>query len=213
MLDVVERSSVTEERHPKLTAKGRRTRARIVGVAARLMYDNGVAATSVDQVCAAAEAGKSQFYHYFKDKSDLVHAVIELQADAVLRVQGPLLSGVHDLAGWRSWRDQIVHLQRHTHYWGGCPLGVLASELAGRDGLARQTLTTSFDQWEDHLGSALSRTVEFGALRSDVDVPELAICLLAALQGGLILCQARGNVTPLEVSLDGALAQLEWYAP
>lgn len=199
---------MTEEKPPKLTAKGRRTRARIVEVAARLMYDSGVAATSVDQVCAAAEVGKSQFYHYFKEKSDLVYAVIELQADLVLRVQAPLLSDVHDLAGWRGWRDEIVQLQRHTDYWGGCPLGVLASELSGRDGLARQTLTASFDQWEDQLGYALSRTVESGVLRSDVDVTELATYLLAAVQGGLVLCQARGDVRPLEVSLDGALAQL-----
>jgi AcrR family transcriptional regulator len=175
------------------------------------MYDNGVA-TSVDQVCAAAEVGKSQFYHYFKDKSDLVYAVIKLQADSVLRVQAPLLSDVHDLAGWRAWRNEIVQLQRHTDYWGACPLGALAVELSGRDRLARHTLTASFDHWEDQLGCALSRTVESGALRRDIDVMALATYLLAALQGGLVLCQARGDVRPLEVSLDGALAQLASHA-
>lgn len=195
-----------------LTAKGRRTRARIIEAAARLMYDNGVAATSVDQVCAAADVGKSQIYHYFKDKSELVRGVIELQAASVLKVQAPLLSEVHDLVGWRAWRNAIVELQRRTDYWGGCSLGALAAELAGRDGLARLALTSSFDQWEAVLRAALLRTVESGVLRRDVDVQGLATHILAALQGGLILCLARRDVTPLEMSLDGAIAQLEWYA-
>lgn len=195
-----------------LTAKGRRTRSRVVEVAARLMYGNGAAATSVDQVCAAAEVGKSQFYHYFSEKSDLVQAVVELQADSVLKVQVPLLSDVHDLAGWRAWRDEIVESQLHTYSWGGCPLGALAIELGGRGGPARETLTSSFDQWENQLRAALCRTVESGVLRSDVDVAELATCMLAAVQGGLVLCQARSDVTSLRVSLDGVLARIESYA-
>ena len=204
---------MVEERTPALTDKGRRTRARIVEVAARLMYENGVAATSVDQICVAADVGKSQIYHYFTDKSELVQGVIEIQARSTLAVQVPLLSEVRDWDGWRAWRNEIVVLQQRTDYWGACPLGSLASELAGRDGPARLALTSSFDQWESHLQAALSRTVESGALRGDVDVPGLATYVLAALQGGLLLCQARRDVVPLEVSLDGAIARLESYAP
>jgi AcrR family transcriptional regulator len=195
-----------------LTIKGRRTRARIVEAAARLMYEKGVAATSVDQICVAAEVGKSQIYHYFKDKSELVRGVIDLHTRSVLTVQAPLLSEVRDWDGWRVWRDEIVELQRRIDYWGACPLGSMVSELADRDGLVRLALTSSFDQWETHLQDALSRTIESGALASDADVPGLATYMLAALQGGLILSKARGDVTPLKVSLDGAITRLKAYA-
>lgn len=194
-----------------LTAKGRRTRARIVEAAAQLMYENGVAATSVDQICVAADVGKSQIYHYFKDKSELVRGAIEFQAGMVLTVQAPLLSDIRDWTGWRAWRNEIVELQRRTDYRGGCPLGALAGESAGREGPVRLALTSSFDQWEIQLQTALCRTVESGVLRDDVDVPGLATYVLAALQGGLVLCQARRDVRPLEVSLDGAIARLESY--
>jgi AcrR family transcriptional regulator len=195
-----------------LTDKGRRTRARILETAARLMYEHGVAATSIDQICTAADVGKSQLYHYFTDKSDLVRGVIHFLARSALLVQAPLLSRVQDWDGWRAWRNEVIELQRRAEYRGGSPLGAMASELAGRDEQARLALTSSFDRWETHLQAALSRTVEFGALRGDVDVPELATYLLAALQGGLVLCQARHDVAPLEVSLDGAIARLESYA-
>ena len=64
---------------PRLTARGERVRTRIVEVAAALIHERGVAATTLDDVKAAAGVSGSQLYHYFPDKSDLVHAVIGYQ--------------------------------------------------------------------------------------------------------------------------------------
>jgi len=69
---------------PKLTAKGARTRARIVDTAARLIHERGVAGATLDDVRAAAEVSGSQLYHYFADKDELVQAVIDYQADTIL---------------------------------------------------------------------------------------------------------------------------------
>lgn len=48
------------------TERGRASRARIVEQAARLFTERRVAATSVDEVLAAAEAGKGHFHHYLR---------------------------------------------------------------------------------------------------------------------------------------------------
>ena len=72
-----------EPGRPRLTAKGERTRARIVAAAARLIYEHGVASTTLDDVKAAAGVSGSQMYHYFPDKDDLVQAVISYQADVI----------------------------------------------------------------------------------------------------------------------------------
>src|SRR5207237_6882287 len=55
-----------------VTSKGRATRARIVDAAARLAYERGVAGTSLDDVGLAAGVGRSQPYHYFADKGELL---------------------------------------------------------------------------------------------------------------------------------------------
>src|SRR5690349_2713789 len=68
----------------RLTAKGARTRARIVEEAAALIHERGVAGTTLEDVKAAAEVSGSQMYHYFPDKDDLVQAVIDYQADAIV---------------------------------------------------------------------------------------------------------------------------------
>jgi TetR/AcrR family transcriptional regulator, transcriptional repressor for nem operon len=49
------------------------------------MHDRGVAATTLEDVKAAAEVSGSQLYHYFPDKNDLVQAVIDRQADTIVK--------------------------------------------------------------------------------------------------------------------------------
>ena len=68
----------------RLTAKGERTRGRIVAAAARLMHEGGVAETTIEDVKAAAGVSSSQLYHYFADKEALVQAVIGYQADTIV---------------------------------------------------------------------------------------------------------------------------------
>src|ERR1700684_2862547 len=72
---------------PRLTPKGERTRARIVAAAAALIYERGVAGTTFEDVRTAAEISGSQLSHYFAGKDELVQAVIDYQADAIVANQ------------------------------------------------------------------------------------------------------------------------------
>src|SRR5262245_7848288 len=63
--------------------RGEKTRMRILRAAADLFHAQGVAATSPDQVIEASETGKGQFYHYFKSKEGLVHAVLQNYLDDI----------------------------------------------------------------------------------------------------------------------------------
>jgi len=72
-----------------------------VAAAADLMLLGGVAETSLDAVLAATGTSKSQLYHYFADKDDLVLAVIAWQTERVLQSQQPQLFALDSLAGLR----------------------------------------------------------------------------------------------------------------
>ncbi len=192
-----------------LTRKGRATRERIVAAAAALMYEQGVAATSIDEVKAAAAVSSSQLYHYFADKQALVSAVVAHQTELVLGVQEPLLSALDSVESLRAWRDAIVDLQARAGVEGGCPIGSLASELSERDPENRHALATAFDRWETGIRAGLERMRDRGELRADADPAALALGTLAALQGGLLLSQVRRSVSPLKAALDQAIAHVE----
>src|SRR5436305_229686 len=92
----------------QLTRRGLQTRERIVAAAAELIFDRGVAETTLEDIRAAAGVSGSQVYHYFADKQALVRAVIDHQAAAVLHTQGTYLDRLDTVAGLRAWRDLLV---------------------------------------------------------------------------------------------------------
>src|SRR6266481_3176534 len=148
---------------PTLTARGAATRSRIVNAAADLIYAHGVDRTSL-------------------------HEVIVLQTERVLGAQEPHLGALDSIRALQSWRNAIVQLDKRTHS-GGCPLGSLASELANDSETARKRLAAGFEMWSNSIERGLTKMRERGELAASADPHELAIALLSAVQGGLLLAK------------------------
>jgi AcrR family transcriptional regulator len=188
---------------PKLTAKGERTRARIIEAAAGLIYERGVASTSLDEIRSAAGVSGSQLSHYFAGKDELVQAVIGYQAATVTGHQRQADLGTPE--GLRAWRDMVIAEVQTSQGQGGCPLGSLAGQVAETDADARDLLAAGFGQWSAAIGDGLRRLHAAGDLPDGTDPDKLAVTLLAALQGGLILAQVQRDTGPLETAVDTVL--------
>lgn len=195
----------------KLTRKGAATRDRIVATAAELIFKKGVAQTTTADVCDAAGVSFSQLYHYFKDKMALVRAVIALQSENVLGAQRPFLGQLDSIAALREWRDHLVAIQREMGCAGGCPLRALSSELSETSAHARADIASGFARWQEGIQSGLRAMHGRGELRDDADPERLALAMLSALQGGLVLTQARRETAPLEVALDAMIDHIESF--
>ncbi len=189
------------------TARGASSRQRILDVTASLIYATGAESTSLDDVRAAAGVSKSQLYHYFADKDALVREVISAQAAGVLAAQGTALTQLDSLAALRRWCDSILALNRGVAN-GGCPLGSLASELANKSERARALLVAGFNSWEDLLAEGFAKMRENGELRSSAVPRDLAIGVLCAIQGGLLLAKTSRSEAPLKVALALAYDQV-----
>jgi AcrR family transcriptional regulator len=189
---------------PRLTPKGERVRGRIIEAAARLVYKQGVAGTTLEDVKRAAGVSGSQMYHYFPDKEQLVQAVIDYQADVITGNQRQADLGSAE--GLRAWRDMVIAQARVSDGRGGCPLGSLTGQLAETDPRARALLATGFEQWQAAIGNGLRRAHSAGRLPAGVDPDDLAVTVLATLQGGLLLAQAQRDSRPLETAVDTLLA-------
>jgi TetR/AcrR family transcriptional regulator, transcriptional repressor for nem operon len=189
---------------PRLTPKGERVRTRIVEAAARLIHQRGVAGTTLDDVKAAAEVSGSQLYHYFPDKNDLVQAVIDHQAGNIAGHQRQADLGSPE--GLRAWRDMVITQAQSGNGQGGCPLGSLAGQLAETDPNSRALIAAGFQQWSAAIGDGLQRLQATGRLPAGIDADDLAVTLLATLQGGLLLAQVQRDTRPLQTAVDTILA-------
>ena len=188
---------------PRLTAKGARTRARIVEEAAALIHERGVAATTLEDVKVAAEVSGSQMYHYFPDKNELVQAVIDYHADGIVSRNRQALASAN---GVEAWRKMVITAARRTKAKGGCALGSLVGQLAESDPEARALIAEGFDQWAAAIGDGLRSLHADGKLPSDIDPDDLATTLLATLEGGLLLAQVQRSTRPFETAVNTLLA-------
>ncbi|WP_245665423.1 TetR/AcrR family transcriptional regulator [Actinoplanes subtropicus] len=190
----------------RLTAKGEATRRRIVEAAARLMYEHGVTEATLEAVRAAAGVSGSQIYHYFADKQALLLAVIDHQTEAVLDLQAPHLGRLDTISELRAWRDMLVENQKRLQCRGGCPIGSIGGQVAETNLEARLAVASGYLRWEEAIRAGLSTMHRRGDLAGNPG--DLALALLTALQGGLLMVQIQRDVRPLEVALDTVLDRI-----
>ena len=114
--------------------KKARTRATIQQEALRLFREQGYAATTVDEIAAAAEVSQSTCFRYFPTKEDVVmYDALDALMIAAFRAQPPQLSPLAALRGARrrcarrcrrrswSWSASATRWRRRSRSCGrGC---------------------------------------------------------------------------------------------
>ncbi len=175
--------------------------------AAELFAERGIAGTSLDEVLAAAKAGKGQFYHYFRSRDELAAAAVGHRCAQVLAELTQALGSVSSLA---QLEQALAGFAAKFEQAGlpGCPIGTLATEVAGRNEDARLQAAAGFDAWERLLADALERMRQRGELRADAEPAELATGLLASIEGGMVLSQTRKDVGSLRIAVEAGLGQV-----
>lgn len=190
----------------QFTRKGMATRARIVDAAARLMFERGVANTSIEQVRRAARVGGSQIAHYFRDKRDLTRQVISTRRDDVRAFHTqPPLGALDSFVALQAWADACVAAADTVYRVGGCVYGSLAGELIDSDDEIHDDLSAGYDLWIELFETGLTAMRRRGDLRPDADPRHLAVSLVVAHQGGAMLTHATGDAEPLRAAVNGAV--------
>jgi AcrR family transcriptional regulator len=165
--------------------------------AAQLVRTQGVTATGVRDVVTHADAPRGSFQHYFPGGKDqligealLWSAGFAAQWVETYRYTGRSLSPAGLFAHMaRQWKAEFTS----RGFQHGCPVMAAAADLAGSDSTVREPLLAAADQWEQAVVSALVR----------MDVPRrrarrLAVVMLGALEGAIMLARIRRDVAPLD---------------
>jgi TetR/AcrR family transcriptional regulator, transcriptional repressor for nem operon len=190
-----------------MTSRGRASRERIVEQAAELFAERGIAGTSLDEVLAAAKAGKGQFYHYFRSRDELAAAAVGHRCAQVVAGLTQALADVSSLAGLEQALAGFIAGFEQAGL-PGCPIGTLATEVADRNEDARLQAAAGFDAWERLLADALERMRQRGELRADTEPAALATGLLASIEGGMVLSQTRKDIASLHIAVGAGLGQV-----
>ncbi|MCB1217102.1 TetR/AcrR family transcriptional regulator [bacterium] len=191
------------------TRKGCETRERIMVCAARLFARQGARGTSIDEILTESGTGKSQFYHYFRDKDELIRSVHAMQIERMLALHSVIFEQLDSWEGFELLNDTVLHLLESQRFQDGCPIGSLASELATSDELVRMDTEQYFDRKKAAIVRGLTAMKLRGELRPDTDVQGLADFVVVVLQGAKLLSKVRRSADCAQASLRHMLLYLQ----
>jgi TetR/AcrR family transcriptional regulator, transcriptional repressor for nem operon len=203
---------VPDDATSRFTRKGRATRARIVDVAAKLMFQRGVAGTSIDEVRNTAAVSGSQISHYFHDKRDLTRQVIAARCTDVQQFHTQF-GDLDSLEALQAWADANIADIDKVYRQGGCIYGSLAGELTEADPEIYDDLAAGYDRWLELLRAGLTEMRGRGDLRPDADPRHLAASLVAAHQGGALVTYITNDPEPLRAAVNAAVEYVRSFAP
>lgn len=174
-----------------------------------LIAERGVEHVGLDDVLTAAGVGKGQLYYYFANRDALVEAAVGRRCGQVHEALAQMFGALDSLAELEQALDDYVGIYEETR--AGCPIGRIASEVAGRNQGAQRQVEIAFDDWQGLFADLLTRLRERGDLRPEADPAALATALLAALEGGQILSQTRNDAASLRIAIAAALDHIRAY--
>ena len=172
-------------------------RERMVRSAGQLIRRKGVSGTGMREIVTEADAPRGSLQHYFPGgKEELVSDALLWMGDVAARrtkrclselksrTPSALLASIVD-----TWRRDLTN----EEFSAGCPLVAAAADTAATSERLRQVLGRAFDGWLEPLSESL---VDLGVPvdRSD----NLAMVIIAALEGAIILARIRRDLTPFD---------------
>jgi AcrR family transcriptional regulator len=193
----------------RLSKKGHATRERILRAAADLFHRQGVHLTSPNDILRESRTGKSQFYHYFKSKEDLIHQVVQNFIAEIRSGRAPISYKIRSWDHLKTWFESQARLQEQYGMSRGCPYGTIASELTENDDLLRQDLTLLFELVGHELARFFLQEKASGRLEARVSEAELANFCLTSIQGTLLIGKVRRDREMVDTSIRHALRYLQ----
>ena len=159
-----------------------RTRERIVAAAAQEFRRNGITATGLSDLMAAAGLTHGGFYRHFASKEQLVAEACAAAMGAGAKTAAAALSPHGKRNGLHAFAASYLSPDHRDDRSGGCPLAALGSELVRADEKTRTAAT------EGVLNLVGLIAQQFGGMSPDV-AQRRALVALATLVGALTLAR------------------------
>jgi AcrR family transcriptional regulator len=173
------------------------TKDRIVSAGADLFRRYGYNATGVKQIVVEASAPFGSLYHFFPGGKEQLGAEVIRWSGALY---GQLIDVVFEPApdvasAVEAFFAGAAQTLRETDYADACPIATVALETASTSEPMREAAADVFESW---VGATAKRLTDAGI--APARSRELAISLLASLEGAFVLSRAWRTTEPLEVA-------------
>ncbi|MEH2211214.1 TetR/AcrR family transcriptional regulator [Nostoc sp.] len=175
-------------------SKGEETKTRILEQAAELFNQQGYAGSSMSDIMRVTGLQKGGIYNHFQSKDDLALQAFDF---AIARIKQ------HTRFALRSKHHAVERLQaiigvfssfaENPPIKGGCPLLNTAVESDDAHPALRERAQQAMNSWLHLICRIIETGIEKGEIRPEASADEIAIIIIATLEGGIMMSKLYGD--------------------
>ncbi|WP_280396823.1 TetR/AcrR family transcriptional regulator [Nocardia carnea] len=172
-------------------AKGAETRQRMIEATRASIERRGYFGTGLNQILSDSGTPRGSLYFHFPGGKD------ELVAAAITQTSGVIDAALADadLSDPATAVTELITLlgdRLEASGWEcGCPVATVALEISGTNDIVQRACAGVYERWTEALRISLHTA-------GHRDAEDLAVSLLALIEGALLLAQTQRDRAPLE---------------
>lgn len=189
--------------------KAEKTKQFILETAIPLYNEKGISGVNIDDILAATKLTKGCLYSHFENKEDLSSQVIDLSlkktSDQIrLAVSKAKTPKAKIFAFLDFYKDPI-----NTPIAGGCPIFNTAVEADDTYPAFKQKVGSIIRAGQEELTALLKEGIENGEFSDKLDPAAFAFKMVAAIEGGLVMCRVMDTVKPMHMLIKSLKSELK----
>jgi len=194
-----------------MLTKAEKTKQFILETAGPLYNEKGISGVNVDDVLFATKLTKGCLYSHFENKEDLSNQVIDLllkkMSDRMyLAVADKKTAKAKIFAFMDFYKDPF-----QTYISGGCPIFNTAVEADDNYPAIKQKVATILRTTQQDITNVLKAGIDNGEFSAKLEPAIYAFKMVAAIEGGVVMCRTMDNGKPMLALIKSLKAELEQY--
>lgn len=182
--------------------KAEKTRQFIIEKTAPVFNVKGYAGTSLADMTDATGLTKGSIYGNFNGKDEVALAVFDYNVqklnDFIQREIDKCVTYTDKLMVYGSVYDKIL---QNPHTAGGCPILNTATEADDTHPQLRKKALAAIMSWKNKIVSLINGGKENREFRADVQAEEIAVSIIAMIEGGIMITKLSGKLGYLQTAM------------
>lgn len=186
-------------------SKAERTRQFIIERTASIFNKKGYAGTSLSDLTEATGLTKGSIYGNFKNKEEVAAEVFDYNS---AKVRNQVQERIQKA---KTYHDKLLVYAQVYHSFsrgdfpaGGCPILNTAIDADDTNPLLKDKAAKAVVRWKTRIETLVTEGIEAGEFKPGVDITEVALSMIALIEGGIMIAK----VTDTPANLDTVLKRV-----